>query len=113
LLFRDENPDLIDQFLTNGSRSIPKLICLNARTGEELGAWGPRPAELQRMVMTYKADPQDVSHDEFMGRVQLWYAKDKTASLQHELELLLKEVNRRSETRERETGDETILRSAI
>jgi hypothetical protein len=114
LLFRDENPDLMDHFLTNGSRSIPKLICLKAVTGEELGTWGPRPAELQRKVMAHKADPQGVSHDEFMGQIQLWYAKDKTTSLQQELEHLLKEANQKLlGTAERETGNETVLKSSI
>ena len=85
LLLRDENADLMDHFLTNGSRSIPKLICLDAETGEELGTWGPRPAQLQEMVMDHKRDPQGVSHDDFMTEVQRWYARDKTLSLQHEL----------------------------
>jgi len=95
LLLRDDNPDVMDAFLTNGSRSIPKLICLRADTGEELGTWGPRPAELQRTVMAHKADPQGVGHDEFLASVQLWYAKDKTTSLQRELEGLLNEWNGR------------------
>ena len=95
LLMRDENADLMDHFLTNGSRSIPKLICLDAETGEELGTWGPRPAELQMMVMDHKRDPQGVSHDDFLADVQRWYAKDKSASLQHELTLLLNDVNAR------------------
>jgi hypothetical protein len=89
LLLRDENADLMDHFLTNGSRSIPKLICLDAQTGEELGTWGPRPAQLQEMVMDHKRDPKGVSHDDFMTEIQRWYAKDKTLGLQHELTGLL------------------------
>ena len=93
LLLRDENDDLMNHFLTNGSRSIPKLVCLDAETGEELGTWGPRPAELQQMVMEHKRDPKGVSHDEFMAEVQRWYAKDKTLSLQRELTQLLQMWN--------------------
>lgn len=95
LLLRDENADLMDHFLTHGSRSIPKLICLDAETGEELGTWGPRPAPLQALVLEYKRDPQGVSHDDFLADVQRWYAKNKTAGLQHELASLLKDVNSR------------------
>lgn len=111
MLLRDENPDLMDHYHTNGSRSIPKLICMKARTGEELGTWGPRPAELQQMVMEHKADPQGISHDAFLGQVQLWYARDKTNALQSELESLLKEWNARAGADGRqETGDETTLK---
>ena len=95
LLLRDENADLMDHFLTHGSRSIPKLICLDAETGEELGTWGPRPAQLQATVMDYKRDPQGVSHDDFMTEIQRWYAKDKTLSLQAELATSLQNTTRR------------------
>jgi hypothetical protein len=106
LLLRDENADLMDHFLTNGSRSIPKLICLDAETGEELGTWGPRPAQLQEMVMDHKRDPKGVSHDDFMTEIQRWYAKDKTLSLQHELTQLLQLLNAASRASNsiRETG---------
>ncbi len=106
LLMRDENADLMDHFLTNGSRSIPKLICLDAETGEELGTWGPRPAQVQEMVMDHKRDPKGVSHDDFMTEVQRWYAKDKTLSLQHELTQLLQTWNAPSRASKpiRETG---------
>ncbi len=89
MLLRDENPDIMDQYLTNGSRSIPKLICLKENTLEEVGTWGPRPATVQRMVLEHKADPQGVSHDEFLASVQLWYTKDKGLTLQQEFEELL------------------------
>jgi hypothetical protein len=90
LLLRDENPDLMDSYLTNGGRSIPKLICMKADSGTELGTWGPRPAPLQEMVMQYYKDPQGVSHDDFLAKVQLWYARDKTVTLQQELQRLIR-----------------------
>jgi hypothetical protein len=110
LLMRDENADLMDHFLTNGSRSIPKLICLDAETGEELGTWGPRPSQLQEMVMDHKRDPKGVSHDDFMTEVQRWYAKDKTLSLQHELTQWLQTWNAssRASSSIRETGQRNV-----
>ena len=42
-ILRDEYPELMDGFLTNGSRSIPKLIAIDRRSGDILGTWGPRP----------------------------------------------------------------------
>ncbi|RYY52351.1 MAG: thioredoxin family protein, partial [Chitinophagaceae bacterium] len=36
LVLRDDNPELMDQYLTNGtSRSIPKLVAVNSHTMEE------------------------------------------------------------------------------
>ncbi|PSR55590.1 thioredoxin family protein [Adhaeribacter arboris] len=88
LLLRDENPNLMDQYLTNGTRSIPKLICFDANTGEELGTWGPRPDAAQELYRAFKANPTGTKK-EFIQNVQLWYAKDKSASMQQEIAQLL------------------------
>lgn len=92
LILRDEHPDIMDAFLTNGGRSIPKVILLDAQTLEVLGAWGPRPAEVQEMVMTAKADLDVLTdkeakkkrYQELTAAAQKWYAKDKTRSIQEE-----------------------------
>ena len=42
ILPRDENLDIMDQYLTGGSRSIPKLVAFSS-DGTELFTWGPRP----------------------------------------------------------------------
>ena len=88
-LLRDENPDLIDQYLTHGSRSIPKLIMLRADTLTEVAHWGPRPAEAQALVTRLKAE--GMAHDEFIKALHTWYAHDRTQATQHELLALLKE----------------------
>ncbi|PAF22912.1 thioredoxin family protein [Terribacillus saccharophilus] len=47
ILHRDENLELMDQYLTNGkSRSIPIIIFIN-QNGDEVAKWGPRAPELQ------------------------------------------------------------------
>lgn len=91
LVLRDENLELMDQYLTNGGRSIPKLIILDAETLTELATWGPRPAGAQVLLTEHKANPTE-SHADFAKKVQLWYAQDKTLSTQHELLALLKSV---------------------
>jgi hypothetical protein len=84
LLLRDENPGLMDQYLTNGvSRSIPKLIALDTEMGEELFTWGPRPAALQELFLRMKTE--GISFDVIKEELQRWYNKDKTASIQAEL----------------------------
>jgi len=87
LVYRDENPSFMENYLTNGAKSIPKLIGFDALTGDELFVWGPRPAPVQKMVLDNKALPETerLSYDKFSEGVHRWYAKDKNATLQNEL----------------------------
>ena len=89
ILLRDENLDLMDMHLTNGGRAIPKAIVEDSK-GQFRFNWGPRPGELQEMVMSEKARPT-MSNEEFSPRKQLWYNDDKGQSLQREWVYLIKE----------------------
>lgn len=82
-VLRDEHPDLIDRYLTNGSRSIPKLVVLNLDTLVEITHWGPRPAEAQTLLLELKA--QGATHDEYVEKIHAWYAQNKTQATQQEL----------------------------
>lgn len=84
IILRDENPDIMNAYLTNGGKSIPKLICLVAETLREIGNWGPRPAELQNFVVEYKK-MEGFDIEELKKEIQLWYAEDKTMSIQNEI----------------------------
>lgn len=84
LILRDENLEIMDEFLTNGGRSIPKLIVLNKATLEILGSWGPRPVAAQELFWKAKNSP-DFNYPDVQKALQLWYAKDKTLSTQQEL----------------------------
>ncbi|MCR9253264.1 MAG: thioredoxin family protein [bacterium] len=88
LHLRDEQLEIMDQFLTNGGRSIPKLIILDKETLEVLGTWGPRPQELQDMVLQHKANPT-MTGEEFAIATQKWYNEDKGESVQREIVELL------------------------
>lgn len=90
LLLRDENPAIMNQYLTNGAKAIPKLICLDKETMEELFVWGPRPKPCQDLVMELKAKNADLK--EKGEAVHLWYARDKTQTLQKEITDLIKEI---------------------
>ncbi len=46
ILLRDDNLDIMDQYLTDGGRGIPKLVAFSAE-GKELFQWGPRPQALK------------------------------------------------------------------
>jgi hypothetical protein len=89
-LLRDENPALMDEYLTNGGRSIPKLIAVD-EDFNEIFTWGPRPEGAQLLLREYKANPVK-SYSEFSEDIQRWYIADKTASLQNELQELLEAV---------------------
>ncbi len=90
LLLRDENLNIMDQFLTNGGRSIPKLIAVRNSDLKVLGTWGPRPEVAQEMVREFKKIPNG-DYQEFVKGLQLWYAKDKTLAHQQEMIELLDE----------------------
>lgn len=82
LILRDDNPEVMDNYLTNGSRSIPKLIALDENLNE-LFTWGPRPAPLQKMVKEALAN--GVSAAEKGILTQNWYNHDGAVTMQHEL----------------------------
>jgi hypothetical protein len=73
ILRRDENPEVMNHYLTNGSRSIPIVIALDEEF-QEVGHWGPRPRELQAWVM---ANRPLVPKAELYPKVRQWYARDR------------------------------------
>ena len=88
ILLRDENPDVINAYLTNGGKSIPKLIALNAENLNELFVWGPRPEKFQTLVMDHKHNPK-LSNEEFQLSLHKEYTLDKTQHLQLEMKNLI------------------------
>jgi Thioredoxin len=86
-LLRDENLELMDKYLTEGGRSIPKLICLDGETLGEIGTWGARPQVLQDYFHELKQ--QGLEKPEIIEKVQRWYNEDKGKSLEAEFEKLL------------------------
>ena len=88
VVLRDENVELMDNFLTNGGRAIPKLIALD-NDNEVLGTWGPRPDVATKMVADYKAANGSLDA-EFKKDLQVWYNKNKGENVQENLVSLLK-----------------------
>lgn len=84
IVLRDENEALMNQFLTNGGKSIPKLIILDSETLEVLGDWGPRPKEAFDLVKTYK-EKHGILDETIKTELQMWYLHDKGLSSQNEL----------------------------
>lgn len=88
LVFRDENEDLINLFLTNGTKSIPKLIILDKNTLEVLGDFGPRPTQARQLIIDYKIK-HGIVDEQAKTDLQLWYLHDKGVSVQEEILALL------------------------
>ena len=87
VLLRDENPELMDRYLTGGiSRSIPKLISVDPETGTELFTWGPRPTALQESF--YGMRSEGLTYDVIKEELQRWYNKERTVTIQRELTAL-------------------------
>ena len=90
LVYRDENPELMEAYLTGESRSIPKLIQLDAHY-HVTGIWGPRPNEAQKLVKELKSNPATAAT--YSTELHKWYAHDKQRALEREI---LKLVSRAS-----------------
>lgn len=88
IIWRDTPPFMIDNYLTNGGKSVPKLV-IRDKDENDLGQWGPRPSECQEIYLNLKE--LNASFDEMKITLQNWYNKDKGQSLQNELVNLLKQ----------------------
>jgi hypothetical protein len=82
IVLRDEHLALMDLFLTNGGRAIPKLIAVDEEQNV-LYTWGPRPAEAPKMLAEYKEMP-GVKDSELKKDLQVWYNKNKGQSIQQD-----------------------------
>lgn len=87
IVLRDENEELMNEFLTNGGKSIPKLIALD-KNNNVIDSWGPRPSVPTKMVEDYKKEHGQLDAD-FKKDLQVWYNKDKGVNTQEDLRKLL------------------------
>ena len=95
ILFRDENEALMNLFLTNGSKSIPKIIILEKESMQLKGTWGPRPEGATHLIKSYKQQ-YGVVDETAKTELQLWYLHDKGLSTQSELITLMQHLEQLS-----------------
>jgi thiol-disulfide isomerase/thioredoxin len=91
LALRDENEELMNHFLTNESKAIPKLIILDKTTGNVVENWGPRPQGAIDLIENYK-EKFGVIDETAKTELQLWYLHDKGLSTQNEIIRLLQDL---------------------
>ncbi|AIZ40647.1 MULTISPECIES: thioredoxin family protein [Cellulophaga] len=84
VILRDENLALMNQFLTNGTLSIPKLLMIDDATNTVFSEWGPRPSKATQLVAEYK-NTHGTLTPEFKQDLQIWYTKDKGVNTAEDL----------------------------
>lgn len=91
IFLRDTHPQLIAHYHTNGSHSIPKLICLNSSDLNEVWTWGSRPAALQSSIEKWHTDVMFDFRDT-VRKVHAWYEEDMGCALQEEILAFIKPI---------------------
>ena len=86
ILLRDSNLEIMDQYLTNGTRSIPKLVAFDEE-GNELFHWGARPAAAQQIIIELKE--KGLQKNEWLIELHKWYANNRGKEIVKELLELL------------------------
>lgn len=84
IFLRDSDQSLIDQFLTDGTQSIPKILILN----EDLtvkNVWGPRPKQGLELLKKFRENPETYPREEFYNDLQVYYAKNRGADAIEEI----------------------------
>ena len=75
IVFRDENEELMNLFLTNGGKAIPTVVFLDVQDNV-LAYWGSRPSTAKQTVEDFKAAHGALTA-EFKEDLQKWYNQDK------------------------------------
>jgi thiol-disulfide isomerase/thioredoxin len=88
VVFRDDNEALMNLFLTNGNKSIPKLIILDKNSLDVIADWGPRPIGAVEIIENYK-EKFGIIDDTIKSELQMWYLHDKGLSTQKEITELM------------------------
>ncbi len=83
IVLRDENPELMDAFLTNGSRSIPKVIMID-KEFNVLRTFGPRSNAATKLLADYKTHFGQID-DTFKEMLQVWYNNDRGNSIVNDI----------------------------
>lgn len=89
ILERDDNLDIIDHYLTDGKRKIPKVILFD-ENGNELFQWTERPKKASELMTSLlnNGTPKEKAIEE----LQVWYNQNKGVELEKEFIELLNQL---------------------
>jgi len=68
ILLRDENSEIMNNYLTNGGTAIPKLICFQKDNGKEMGTWGPDPNQYSKWLWILKTQYRKIINNSLKKR---------------------------------------------
>lgn len=85
---RDENPDIMDQYLTDGSKAIPFLVFMDQDLNER-AQWGPRPADCQAIMRNNKGK---IPMDKIYPQLRAWYKENGNCPLVQEIRAILEQI---------------------
>ncbi|ABS21437.1 thioredoxin family protein [Bacillus cytotoxicus] len=98
LLIRDENLELMDQYLTNGTaRSIPIFIFVD-QEGNEKAVWGPRAPKIQELITSMRETLPEKEDPSFEEKQKEMYAKfretlaNDTSLWEHVMETMIETI---------------------
>lgn len=91
IVLRDENEELMSQYLTNGGKAIPKVIIICKEAGIVRTDWGPRPKGAAELMINHKKE-FGVIDEKIKTDLQLWYLADKGTSVQEELVQIMENI---------------------
>lgn len=89
ILMRDKNPEWMNRYLTNGAKSVPKLIAFDEHENE-LFVWGPRPEAGMVITRHWQANKDSITKEQFHLDLHTFYAHNKGLAVQSEIVDLLK-----------------------
>lgn len=90
IILRDSHPEIMDLYLTNGSKSIPKLVAFDEK-GNELFTWGPRPKVIQELMNQWKSD--GIVKPELYEKLHLWYGRNRGREIESEFIKIFSSIN--------------------
>jgi thiol-disulfide isomerase/thioredoxin len=92
MVHRDENPELMDRFLTNGARAIPVFIMLDKK-GNYISRFGSRPSKAKAIFESYRKDILEgkIEKPEVTKKIRTFYAKDRGRAILNDFTAILNE----------------------
>lgn len=87
IIIRDEHPEIMDAFLTNGGRAIPIVIGINPDTFEVNWHWGSRPKGAIDVVTRCKNE--GLEKEQIALALQEWYNQDRGVGVSEEIASLV------------------------
>lgn len=82
IIYRDQNIELMDEYLTNGGMAIPVIIAVDHEFNY-INHFAPRPKEAQNLMLNMKKE--GIPKEEINTALQHWYNKDKGEKITQEL----------------------------